>query len=179
MPTNIEIKARARDAARQFILAEELADGPAVVFRQEDIFFRTQRGRLKLRLLAPDRGELICYEREDKRGPKSSHYSIYTTRDPETLRMVLAATLDTIGTVNKTRRLYRCGQTRIHCDEVARLGAFLELEVVLREGQTAEEAEAIIADLLEKLEIRDEDLVQTAYRDLLGSAADIAAEADS
>lgn len=46
------------------------------------------------------------------------------------------------------------------------LGNFLELEVVLQEGQKAEEGMAIATELMEKLGVRKEDLIVGAYIDL-------------
>ena len=43
--------------------AEALSDSPAQVIPQEDTFFNTPKGRLKLRQLAPDLGQLVYYER--------------------------------------------------------------------------------------------------------------------
>jgi adenylate cyclase class IV len=59
------------------------------------------------------------------------------------------------------------GQTRIHLDEVEGLGTFLELEVVLKPGQPAEEGHAIAAELMRELEVVDSDLLACAYADLL------------
>ena len=76
MPTNVEIKARLRNPARLKSLAEALALTPSQIILQEDIFFEVPRGRLKLRILAPNSAELIYYEREDGPGPKESRYSL-------------------------------------------------------------------------------------------------------
>jgi adenylate cyclase class IV len=59
MGVNIEIKARINDLNRLRRRVEELSDAPCEVIIQEDTFFQTPRGRLKLRVLALDRGELI------------------------------------------------------------------------------------------------------------------------
>jgi len=55
----------------------------------------------------------------------------------------------------------------MHLDSVVGLGNFLELEVVLRPNQSPAEGHAIAADLLRRLEIRDTDLMATAYADML------------
>ena len=86
MPSNIEIKARAEDFARKRELAERLADGPPETIRQQDTFFPCASGRLKLRRLAADRGELIAYRRDDVAGTKQSDYLLYRTAEPEALR---------------------------------------------------------------------------------------------
>ncbi len=166
MPANIEIKARARDFAGQERLAESLAGGPPEILEQEDTFFRTRRGRLKLRLLGPGRGELIFYERADDTGPRRSQYRVIPTRDPAGLQAALAGALGVVGVVRKRRKVFLCGQTRIHLDEVEGLGRFLELEVVLRPGQTDTEGQAVTASIMEQLEVRREDLVAGAYLDL-------------
>jgi len=50
---------------------------------------------------------------------------------------------------------------------VEELGNFLELEVVLQEGQKAEEGIAIATNLMEKLGVKKEDLIAGAYVDLI------------
>jgi adenylate cyclase class IV len=167
MPTNIEIKARANDLPHQTALAEALGEGPTIELQQEDTFFPALHGRLKLRVLDPDHGELIHYERDDSRGPRPSLYRITTTREPQALREALTAALGTCGVVRKRRRLIMIGQTRVHLDAVEGLGAFLELEVVLRHDQSRNEGMTIARDLMRKLDIRQEDLVDRAYIDLL------------
>lgn len=59
------------------------------------------------------------------------------------------------------------GQTRVHIDTVKGLGHFMELEVVLRPEQTTAEGEDIARDLQLKLGVKDGDLIQCAYVDLL------------
>ncbi len=169
MPANIEIKARVPDFAALRQRAAALSDTPVEVIPQEDTFFHTPKGRLKLRLLAPDRAQLVYYERPDQDGPKRSNYHIFPTSDPENLKMTLALALGVRGVVRKTRYLYMAGQTRIHLDDVEGLGHFMELEVVLCDGQTDAEGQAIAEDLMTRLGVRQEDLLEGAYMDLLES----------
>ena len=169
MATNIEIKARLHDPDRLRGLVEKLCDAPGEVLFQEDTFFHAPRGRLKLRTLAPDRGQLIYYEREDDSGPKPSNYDIYPTSAPDSLKTVLSAGLGVRGVVRKRRLVYLAGNTRIHLDEVEGLGSFLELEVVLSPGESLEAGVATATELVTKLGIPESDLIQTAYIDLLES----------
>jgi predicted adenylyl cyclase CyaB len=167
MSLNIEIKAHVKDPERLANKARALSDRPEEVILQEDTFFQVPRGRLKLRCFPDGRGELIFYERGDQAGPKVSDYTITRTSDSAELKSSLERALGVLGQVNKTRRLFMAGQTRIHLDEVERLGSFMELEVVMKPGQAQEEGEAIARDLMNRLEIREEDLVEVAYIDLL------------
>jgi len=164
---NIEIKAKVNDPFALQKRADSLSDTPASVIHQEDIFFHTPQGRLKLRILAPDRGELIYYRRSNAAGPKRSDYVIAKTGDPAALKTVLSAGLGIRGTVKKRRTLYLAGNTRIHLDEVEGLGHFMELEVVLTPEQNDVEGEAIAADLMDKLGVEEKDLIDVAYIDLL------------
>ncbi len=167
MPSNIEIKAWAKDLTRKRGLVERLAGNGPTVIRQRDTFFPCASGRLKLRELAEDRGELIAYRRADVAGTKQSDYLLYRTAEPEALRGVLAEALGTGVVVTKTRLLYLVGQTRVHLDDVEGLGAFLELEVVLAEGQAAADGHRIAREIMAALEVREEDLIEGAYADLL------------
>lgn len=171
MAVNIEIKARVRDAGRLREWAEALCEMPGEAICQEDTFFHSPQGRLKLRVLAPDRGQLVYYEREDTSSPRASRYVILETPAPESLKGLLSAALGTRGTVRKERLLYRVGSTRIHLDEVEGLGTFVELEVVLGPGDSAEEGEAVAAEMMKRLGIERDDLVGVAYIDLLEGRA--------
>lgn len=167
MPTNIEIKARVQNFAEIRSRAEALSDVPVQVIPQEDTFFYTPRGRLKLRQLGPDRGQLVYYERVNQSGPKRSDYRIFETSDPDELKATLAMALGVRGVVKKVRYLYWVGQTRLHLDEVDGLGRFVELEVVLCPDQTEQDGQAIAEDLMRKLGIQAADLLEGAYMDLL------------
>jgi predicted adenylyl cyclase CyaB len=167
MATNIEIKARVEDFDALKTQAESLSDKPLEIIPQEDIFFITEKGRLKLRILAPDLGYIIYYERPDQDGPKRSDYYLAKTEEPENLKTVLSLALGLRGMVKKTRYLYMVGQTRIHLDDVQGLGHFMELEVVMREGQDEAEGQAIAEDLMRRLGIREEALIEGAYIDLI------------
>lgn len=167
MPSNIEIKARVRDFDKIRRLAEERSDTPVAVIPQEDIFFNTPQGRLKLRVLSQDKGQLIYYTRPDEEGPKRSDYHISLTSDPENLNRVLALAYGIRGVVRKTRYLYLVGQTRVHLDDVEGLGQFMELEVVMQEGQSDADGQAIAESLMTILGVERNDLLEGAYMDLL------------
>jgi len=167
MPSNIEIKARARDFDKLRQRAETLSDTPAEVIPQEDTFFNTPQGRLKLRVLSPKKGQLIYYTRPDQGSPKRSDYHIYLTSDPENLKRVLELAYGIRGIVKKTRYLYLVGQTRVHLDNVEGLGQFMELEVVMREGQSDAEGQTIAEGLMTELGVEQSDLLEGAYMDLL------------
>src|SRR5437764_3898984 len=136
MPSNIEIKAPLKNRAAAETVAIRLSGTVRETIHQEDIFFRSDAARLKLRIFDEDRGELIRYERSDVADARCSRYVIARTPDPHVMKEILSATLGVTGMVRKTRTLYLIDQTRVHIDEVEGLGTFLELEVVLREGQT-------------------------------------------
>jgi adenylate cyclase class IV len=167
MAKNIEIKARVGDLENLKQLAEQVSDSAPELLIQEDTFFRVEKGRLKLRVLGPDRAELIYYERADSLAPRPSDYRIFRTSDPECLKTLLSIGLGVRGVVRKRRWLYLAGTTRIHLDQVENLGTFVEIEVVLGAGQTMAEGTAIARRLMERLGIREADLVEKAYIDLL------------
>ncbi len=167
MPSNIEIKVRVRDFNEIRRRAEELSNTPVEIIPQEDIFFKTPKGRLKLRVLAADHAQLIYYNRPDQEGPKRSDYHVSRTSDPENLKRVLELAFGIRGVVRKTRYLYLVRQTRVHLDDVQGLGQFMELEFVMGEGQSDAEGKAIAEGLMTSLGVERSDLLEGAYMDLL------------
>ena len=171
MPANIEIKARVRDFEQIRSRAEKMSDTPVEILPQEDIFFNVEKGRLKLRILSPDQSQLIYYTRPDQQGPKRSDYHISRSPDPQNLKRVLELAYGIRGIVRKTRYLYLVGQTRIHLDDVEGLGHFMELEVVLENGQSDADGQKIAEDLMAALGVEKADLIHGAYMDLLEKAS--------
>jgi len=167
MPSNIEIKARVRDFAEIKLRAEKLSDTPVEVIHQEDVFFKVPQGRLKLRIFGIDQAQLIYYTRPDQDGPKRSDYHIALISDPENLKRVLELAYGIRGIVKKLRYLYLVGQTRVHLDDVEGLGQFMELEVVMQEGQSDAEGEEIANRLMVSLGVERNNLLEGAYMDLL------------
>lgn len=167
MPANIEIKARLTDLAATRRLVEALCDTPPQTLLQRDTFFHCRSGRLKLRELSCGACELIAYDRADVAEVKQSDYDVASFTDAAALKRVLGRTLGESVLVEKTRLLYLIGQTRVHLDSVRGLGDFLELEVVLTPGQSAEDGQQIAVGLMQHLQINPADLLATAYADML------------
>jgi predicted adenylyl cyclase CyaB len=176
MPRNVEIKARLSDADATRLVAAA-ADGPPTTLHQTDTFFRVAAGRLKLREFADGTAELIHYARPDTTAPAASRYAKAAVPDGAPLRDLLTAALGLRGRVVKRRLLFRVGRTRVHLDEVEGLGAFLELEVEMAEGESeaagAEEAQR----LMREFGIPESALVAEAYVDLLEHGGRVATAA--
>ena len=166
---NIEIKARVASLNAVEARAAALADSGPTDIGQDDTFFACPAGRLKLRELAPDHGELIHYDRPDQGGPKLSRYVIAPTSNPAALREALARAWGVTGRVRKHRRLYLAGRTRIHLDRVEGLGDFVELEVVLGPEDDLAGGEAEARRIMDALGVAEADLVEGAYVDLLAA----------
>jgi predicted adenylyl cyclase CyaB len=63
--------------------------------------------------------------------------------------------------------MYLLGQTRVHIDAVEGLGTFVELEWIMQPGQTQAQGVRAVAELMQRLEITEAELVAGAYIDLL------------
>ena len=169
MARNVEIKARVASLAALQARVTALAQHGPELIDQDDTFFHCAHGRLKLREFADGHGELIAYQRPDTHGPKTSDYLITPTADPAALRTTLARALGTVGRVKKQRVLFLIGRTRVHLDRVDGLGEYLELEVVLRDGEPAAAGTDEAHALLQQLGVPAASLVACAYIDLLNN----------
>jgi adenylate cyclase class IV len=167
MARNIEIKARVADMPALTARTAAIADSGPVEIPQDDTFFRCDNGRLKLRVFESGHGELIFYRRPDADGPKVSFYVLSPTESPDTLREALTLANGQEGRVVKHRTLFLVGRTRVHLDRVQGLGDFMELEVVLAEGEPVEDGAREAHALMARLQIPADCLVEGAYHDLL------------
>jgi len=167
MPRNVEIKARIDSVEALASRVAAIADQGPIRIDQDDSFFRCDSGRLKLRSFSSTDGELIFYRRANEQGPKECFYIRTHTADPDGLRECMSLAYGQVGRVVKHRTLYLVGRTRVHLDRVKGLGDFLELEVVLDEDESVEVGVIEAHSLMAQLGIAPDQLIDTAYVDLL------------
>lgn len=164
---NVEIKARCADPQRiRDILKSE---GARYIGRdhQIDTYYRTPRGRLKLR-----RGNienaLIAYTRADVDAPKLSDVLLYKTHDVDSLQEILDVTFDTHVVVDKQRDIYFIGNVKFHVDEVQGLGTFVEIEAINENGTLEEDhLTEQVTTYMKLLGIETEDLLTHSYSDMI------------
>jgi adenylate cyclase class IV len=170
MARNIEIKARIASVESLLPRARALAGGEPELIEQDDTFFVVPHGRLKLRQFADGSAELIHYQRADTADAKASDYVRVPVPEPAALREALTRGCGLLGRVCKRRWLLLSGATRIHLDRVEGLGDYMELEVVLRAGQTDVEGAAVAEALMQALGLAAAERAAGAYLDLLQQA---------
>ncbi len=95
----------------------------------------------------------------------------FSKSDPAGMRYVLERALGIRGVVKKRRDVVLIDRTRVHLDLVEGLGSFVELEVVLSDGEPIEIGERISQELMTELDISDSALISKAYIDLMESQA--------
>jgi predicted adenylyl cyclase CyaB len=169
MPRNIEIKARIERIEDLLPRARALAGAEAERIEQDDTFFAVPSGRLKLRQFADGTAELIHYHRPDGAEAKASDYVRTPVVEPASMREALARGCGVLGRVRKQRWLLLMGQTRVHIDRVEGLGDFMELEVVLRDGQPDAEGVQIAEGLMQQLGLQQAPRLAGAYLDLIAA----------
>jgi predicted adenylyl cyclase CyaB len=105
--------------------------------RQEDLYFVSKKGRLKIRF-ADNAAELIYYLRRNSIKPRISDYHrLPLGRSRDEIAYVLRAALGIIGSVRKERTVYYNKRIRINIDRVVGLGDFVELEAEFGKGGSA------------------------------------------
>ena len=164
---NVELKAIDRDPAATLNVAIASGAEDRGTLRQRDTYFAVPHGRLKLREQEGAPTQLIAYERPDDPAVRLSRYHLIDVPDPEAALAGLTATCGVRVVVAKTRRLLLAGNVRIHLDEVAGLGRFIELEAVAGAGADLGEERRKVDRLRELLDIRDGDLRAGSYADAL------------
>ena len=164
---NIEIKAECKDLKKvENILKTLNADFLNRRF-QRDMYFKTPKGKLKIRETDVESDSLIFYKRRKKLNPKKSFYFIYNTENSSELKEVLKEAFRINVIVEKLRKVYLFENVRIHLDNVKNLGNFIELEAVISKNDDEKKSRKNIDFLMEKLCIKKEDLMKDSYSDML------------
>ncbi len=158
---NVELKAVDPDPQRTLSLALGLGASDEGVIVQRDTYFRVAQGRLKLREEEPGEAHLIAYSRPDDAAVRVSSYRVLPAAEG-----TLAALTETLGVdvvVDKRRHLLLWENVRIHLDEVAGLGSFMELEAVADADSDLSRERGQVEHLREALGI--EELREGSYSD--------------
>lgn len=164
----IELKARVDDLEKIRRVIELMAAKRAETLKQTDTYFKSRRGRLKLREIDGS-GEvaLIYYEREDVAKPKKSDVFILTFRRSMAaqIKRMLKKALGIKVIVSKVREVYYYQGVRIHLDTVKRIGTFVEFEKSVSR-ESIKSARTDLKELLKKLGIDEKSLERASYSDL-------------
>ena len=81
---------------------------------------------------------------------------------------MLEDSLGILVAVEKQREIYYIGNIKIHIDIVKELGSFIEIEASDEKGNyTKDQLHKQCSELMTAMEIREEDLVQKSYSDLI------------
>jgi predicted adenylyl cyclase CyaB len=163
---NIELKSRCPDLAAAQAAAAAVGARPAGLLRQVDTYFHCRQGRLKLRQINNDRAELIWYARPDDPAARASDYHLYPVPDAASLLTILSQALGVRQVVEKRRELLLWENVRIHLDDVAGRGTFVEFEAVLQQGDDESASYARLEKLAAALKLSPEDRIATSYGDM-------------
>lgn len=167
MHLNIEFKARSsRNKELQQLLADHNPRFAGEDY-QKDTYFNVPHGRMKLREGNIEHA-LIHYQRSNIAGAKQSDVILYQHQPDAALKALLTAALGIKVVVEKRRRIYFVDNVKIHFDEVAGLGQFLEVEAIDADSsigaQKLQEQCRYFASLFG---VADSDYLAQSYSDML------------
>ena len=165
---NLELKARLPDLDTAREAVRQIGARPGSTERQTDTYFLVPHGRLKLRQIEGQPALLIAYHRPDISGVRSCDYHLLAVDDPAAIRALLATCLGERGQVRKCREIWFWHNVRIHLDDVADLGSFIEFEAVLSQIDDEPTSQARLDRLCEVVSIDPSAALAPAYADLLG-----------
>ncbi len=164
---NIEIKAKASDPAK----IREYLIGWGAYYKGEDhqidTYFNCPNGRLKLRA-GNIENSLIFYNRQNQKGPKQSDIALERLSAENSIEEVLTKAYGVKVVVDKKRHIYFIDNVKFHVDEVVDLGTFVEIEAIDETGTIGIEKLKDQCDhYMKLLDIKEEDLAEISYSDLL------------
>jgi adenylate cyclase class 2 len=163
----IEIKARSADHDRARMVLRERSARFVGLDHQVDTYFRAADGRLKLREGTIE-SSLIHYRRENVSGPKHSQVTLFANPPGSTLKAILRDALGVDVVVDKQREIYFLDNVKVHLDDVAGLGTFVEIEAIDGDGSRSLDAlRAQCEELMAAFGIEHGDLLAVSYSDLL------------
>ena len=130
---------------------------------QKDIYYNIDGGRLKLRIINDEIGNLIYYNRNEHNKKRVSNYIISATKNFKELDEILRKLFDIFIIVDKRREIYTYDNVRIHLDKVKKLGSFLKIEVIY---DSFKDAKKTMNDLVNYFSLNENEFIKDSYSDL-------------
>ncbi|MDE3057333.1 MAG: class IV adenylate cyclase, partial [Bacteroidota bacterium] len=162
MPVNLELKARLSSRTQAESIARSFARKKEEL-KQTDTYFHVSRGRLKLRVINNTTAELIFYLRNEDIKRRWSTYEASPVKSPHQVKKMLGEALGVLIEVKKKRTLWLYKNARIHFDEVLGLGHFIELEVMVVNGN--HQAQRLYKELVSRFGINTDQMIAESYSD--------------
>jgi predicted adenylyl cyclase CyaB len=163
MPVNLELKIKLNTKSRVSSILNKIGAVRKGILNQKDIYFTINNGLLKLRI-QDDKNELIKYFRDETGKTRWSNYDILIISG-NNLEEYFHSLFKIEVVVKKKRELWIYKNTRIHLDKVNKLGAFLELETLARQGK--KKAAREFNEIISLLNLPKEKQILVSYRDLM------------
>jgi len=164
---NLELKARCSDLETVAAKVGQLGARDAGPELQTDTYFHVPSGRLKLREIEGKPAALIGYARPNHVDARLCNYHLVPVLDAAAMKALLASILGVRSVVSKRRRIWLWQNVRIHLDEVAGLGSFVEFEAVLQSPEDEIAAPGQIEHLRQAFSIDPINQIAVSYADLL------------
>jgi predicted adenylyl cyclase CyaB len=167
MPKNYELKTfvksieNIREAARKLVKNKKHKHYKEF---QKDIYYKTGKDRLKLRILNNETGNLIFYNRKERNKKRVSNYIISETKNFKELDEILKKLFDIFVVVDKEREIFIYDNIRIHLDKVKMLGSILEIEIIY---DSFKGARKVMNELIEYFNLDEKDFIKESYSDML------------
>lgn len=163
MPVNLELKVKIPTFVGINKNLKEIGAEKISELEQKDVYYKVERGLLKLRSEGNER-KLIFYDRDEKSKNRWSEFKLLFINDPSAEKF-LEYFLSVEVVVKKVRQLYMYDNTRIHLDRVKNLGIFLELETLVI--GTKADAMKRFSFIKSKLELHQYEEIRASYRNLM------------
>jgi len=111
---------------------------------------------------------LIFYDRPDQPGPKQSDFDLVKIEDANKLKELLEKAIGVKVVVKKKREIYFIRNVKFHLDILEGLGNFVEVEAGNKtHSLTVEELHQQCEYYLKEFGIKEEDLIDQSYSDML------------
>ena len=164
---NIELKVQVKNF-RPFLPILKSNAKYGGILKQIDIYYYCKNGKFKSREINNKEFVLIYYQRANASDSKLSDYQImsYDRKTFNQIKRLLKSALGEKLIVRNKRQLWLIGATRIHLDQVSKLGNYLELETVLKGGNFTK-ARKEHQQIINKLHLDKYKHINESYSDLL------------